>query len=94
MGVVDSIGREWRKYQESQYKYGDLASLTPADYDSFEKSTEAKPSKRVINSREDILAFAKAQNWVRLKRLKKDYAWLQLQCKKLGLNPDEARWLL
>jgi hypothetical protein len=41
-----------------------------------------------------IRAFLKSRNRRRWNRLESDFKWLQDEMKKIGLNPDDARFLL
>lgn len=56
----------------------------------FTASDERQPTL----TRERIIEKIKAKNAYRWWRLNHDYKWLQRQCKKMGLNPNEARELL
>lgn len=56
----------------------------------FEEAELRKPHP----SREAIIMRIKARNSYRWWRLQHDYKWLKRQCKKMGLNPEEARELL
>lgn len=94
MSWMNELKREFRKYEERQYKYGDRAPLSEADVDSFITASETKPNKKVVSSKEDIISHMKKSNWVRYRRLQKDYKWLQGRMRELGLNPEEARWIL
>ncbi len=45
-------------------------------------------------TRAKIRDFFQARNRWRWNRLQRDYAWLRKEMKKVGLNPEDARYLL
>ncbi len=45
-------------------------------------------------TRDKIRDFFQARNRWRWNRLQRDYAWLRKEMKKVGLNPEDARYLL
>ena len=59
----------------------------PADYE-----VKLLPPKKFDT--EMIWKHLKSKNLVRAYRVKSDYRWMQRELKKLGLNPEDARWLL
>jgi hypothetical protein len=59
----------------------------------FSAATEAdKPP--ALNTREQLITHLRHKNPVRVHRLRKDFKWMQKEMKKLGRNPEDARWLL
>lgn len=68
--------------------------VTEDEYDSwFAAAMEQDEPPKHLN-RNQLLAALRLRNPVRMRRLRKDYAWMQRQLKKLGANPEDARWLL
>lgn len=69
--------------------------LTDEDHDMWQEAATLRemdpPPPRTI---EEVRAKLKASNPVRWWYLKRDFAWAKRQMKKLGLNPEDARWLL
>ncbi len=45
-------------------------------------------------TRDKIRDFFQARNRWRWNRLQRDYAWLRKEMKKVGLNSEDARYLL
>lgn len=53
---------------------------------------DGRPPKLVDNrARQDYL---RAKNPVRWYRMKRDFKWAQRQLLKVGVDPEEVRWLL
>ena len=68
--------------------------LTEEDVADFLNS-EPKPPKGFTPLTFGALRLSLvAKNWVRMRRLDKDFAWMQKQLKKMNVDPEAARWLL
>ena len=66
--------------------------LTDADRGAFfDAATEQPPRPRTI---EQARLAIRNRNPVRWRRLQKEYRWMTKQAVKLGISPEEARWLL
>ncbi len=65
--------------------------LTEQDFDGFRAAADERPKPRTI---EDIRRRLTERNFVRMNRLQKEYRWMQREMKKMGLNPEDARWVL
>jgi hypothetical protein len=65
--------------------------LTDEDYDSFDQAADQRQPQL---SRGKIEAELNRRNHHRMWRLRRDYRWVQKQMGKMGLNPEDARWLL
>lgn len=46
------------------------------------------------HSRQQLVEWFSAHHSRRWNRLKKDHAWLRREMEKMGLNPEDARFLL
>ncbi len=75
----------------TQYKGVAPARATAAEIESFFDEAQSKPFNP--RTRNELRAWMQALNFVRWRRLEKDFAWMQREMKKLGLNPEDARWL-
>lgn len=65
---------------------------TSEELDSwFDDGKQVPPSN---HTRESIRSAIKSRNPVRFNRMMRDFRWMQKQMKKMGLNPEDARWLL
>lgn len=42
---------------------------------------------------DSLRGHMRSKNPVRWHRLRRDFAWMQREMRKLGLNPEDARWL-
>lgn len=56
--------------------------------------TEASYKPRSYRTRKAMIAYAKARNAARWKRLNADYAWLKQMMEEMGMNPEDAKTLL
>lgn len=65
--------------------------LTPDDVGSFFKAAE-KP-KPPVKDAAWVRKQLSVRNPVRWARLQRDYRWMQKSMKKMGLNPEEARYI-
>lgn len=82
-------------WKYAQYRAN--ATPRPVTDDEFESwfaaATEQDEPPKHLN-RKQLLMMLKVKNPIRMRRLRKDYAWMQRQLKKVGANPEDARWLL
>jgi hypothetical protein len=69
--------------------------LTNEDHLSWQTAQDIRqsepPAPRTI---EDARKRLQAANPVKYRFLKRDFKWAQKEMKKMGLNPEDARWLL
>lgn len=56
------------------------------------EAREGKPPPRVTT--EQWAAYLKAKNPARWYRMRKDFKWAQRMLLKIGVDPEEVRWLL
>lgn len=69
--------------------------LTEADRIGWDVAMDQRAaSKMRPQTREDIIRLIRNRNPLRWHGFVKDYKWVQKEMKKLGLNPDDARYLL
>lgn len=67
-------------------------TVTEVDREAWYLASQEAPPRSL--SREQLLTRLTMTNPVRMRRIRKDYAWMQRQLKKAGRNPEDARWLL
>lgn len=60
------------------------------DYDEIFANTYPVRERK----RKDIQTTIRESNPIRWARLQRDYRWVQRRMKKMGLNPEDARWIL
>lgn len=64
----------------------------------FPTEEEVKDWFRAAKARERIAMTVRqelrSRNKVRWNRLQGDFAWMQKELKKMGLNPEDARWYI
>lgn len=65
-------------------------NLNEDDVSGWMKAAE-KPIGPV--TQDDLRRHMRRVNFVRWRRLQKDFRWMMREMKKLGLNPEDARWL-
>lgn len=51
---------------------------------------ETEPPKNAEEIRQKI----RSRDFLRWRRLCKDFAWAQKQAEKMGINPEDVRWVL
>lgn len=69
--------------------------LTYEDRESWadaqdERMSAPPPPKKI----EDIQALIRNRNPVKWHQVRKDFRWVQKEMKRLGLNPEDARFIL
>lgn len=52
---------------------------------------DAKPPRKLDNQQR--VAYLKAKNPVRVSRMRRDFAWAQKHLIRMGVDPEEVRWL-
>ena len=82
----------WWSERPKNYKGQPPRTLTDEDKAGwFAAAMEQPRSPRTMESlREDV----RRRNPVRWRRLQRDIRWVRKEMKRLGLNPDEWRWIL
>ncbi len=76
-------------HDESKY-FDPPRPLTSNDIHSWmEAKTEGPP-----RGADEVRKRIRQANPVRWAHLQKEFAWAQKQAKKLGVNPEDVRWLL
>jgi hypothetical protein len=96
MGFWTDVKSEYNRLAELQARSipsedNSQAVLTESDVDSFLKAADERTKPKSIEQVREIL---RRKNPVRMARLQSDSRWLRRQMKKMGLNPEDARWLL
>lgn len=64
--------------------------VTPNELDSWFEAADARPKVGTKSVADRI----RSRNPFRWRRLLRDYRWAQKEMKRMGLNPEDARWLL
>lgn len=64
--------------------------LTSRDITDFYEASDARPFK----GRTSIARRIQKEHPYRFHALLRQYSWLRRKMKKMGYNPDDARWLL
>ena len=75
---------------DARHKGKSPRALSDKDIDSFFKEQRKPPAPMTLNR---LRTHMSRKNYARWRRLKKDFAWMQREMRKLGLNPEDARWL-
>lgn len=94
-GIRKALADAWREAGEQtrQRPPAQPRDLTAEDYASWDAALDARASMapRTI---EQTRAIIRAKNPIRWMQLQRDLRWVAKEMKKMGLNPDEARYLL
>lgn len=87
-----AVNKFERAYNEARFGKGPR-DLTDADYDAWSAAADEgfKPTIRTIQQAQTAL---RRINPVRWRQVQSDYKWVQKQMKRLGLNPEDARYIL
>lgn len=81
-GVTDrELGRQLRTESETR-------RVTDEELEGWDEAAATRSSS--VTQRR-IVASLRRTNYFRYRRLCKDFAWMQKQLKKMGLNPEDAR---
>jgi hypothetical protein len=60
----------------------------------FDEAIKADHKPMKPRTKQEITRYLSGKNPVRMRRLRKDFKWMQKMMVKLELNPEDARWLL
>lgn len=71
--------------------YVDLPPRFPTDEEVSAWFRSAESNMRVAMT---VRRELQSRNKVRWNRLQGDFAWMKKELKKMGLNPEDARWYL
>lgn len=66
---------------------------SPPPTDPFDMAANTKPAIKAPDKNEAI-RILRQKNFVRMSRMEKDFRWMKREMKKMGLNPEDARYLL
>lgn len=61
--------------------------------DALDMRENTAYSRIPLQTREDVIRAVRRTNPIKYGQIMRDYKWLQKQMKKLGLNPEDARYL-
>jgi len=88
--MADTFVAEWKKASKESNERRDLTEEDRLGW--YDAGTSRKgPADRTI---QDVRALVRNRNPVRWRQLQKNFKWVQKEMRKLGLNPEDARYLL
>jgi len=90
MGLLRDKFSEFALFLDALERGASPRSLDADDYSMFDRAVNERPPR--VN--QTVEQHMRKKNFFRWHRLKRDYRWLQRQMKKMGMNPEEARWYL
>lgn len=91
LGIFRTIEKIENSYNEARYG-SQPRPLQEEDLDDWELSTQGNmPNMR---SRAQVQAQLKARNPVKWKQIQGDIAWMKRHMKRMGLNPEDYRYIL
>jgi hypothetical protein len=86
--------KDWFQPPPPQPKPGPR-SITEDDVDGwFEAARQREEKPPYKKDRDTLRAYLEHRNRARWRRLEKDVAWAGQEIQKLGMNPEDVRWLL
>lgn len=90
MGNILQRLERWADRELQSYKDQQPRELTAEDRASFFEEGTRKPPRTTEQARQRIAD----SNPVRWARLQREFRWAQKRAKKMGINPEDVRWLL
>lgn len=69
-------------------------NLTPVDRNGWADAQDSRAMDKGPKDQESIRNLIRNRNPVRWWQLQRDFKWVQKEMKRLGLNPEDARFLL
>lgn len=95
MGLFADISVWWRTMEEAGHPPPNKPrDLTDEDRLAWDDALDQRARKTKPETLDDIRALIRHRNPIRWRNLQKDYRWVQKEMKKLGLNPEDARYIL
>lgn len=89
------MGRFAQAMDMLKYRGVPPRELWEGDYDGFFKAASTpNRDEPKGKTRDGIRARLLLDNPIRWRRLQRDYRWLEKRMKKLGANPEDARFIL
>jgi hypothetical protein len=99
MGFIRDFKRDFaaeyekeRAKREGRFQRRDLTPMDRLGWDDALSSREE--STMPPRTREEVIERVKAINPIRWRMMRRDFKWLQKEMHKMGLNPEDARFLL
>lgn len=79
---------------EQQMTPNERTRLSDSDVEGWDGALDARTYSRLpLRTREDVRKAIFRMNPIKYRQVMGDYRWLQRKMKKLGLNPEDARYL-
>jgi len=89
--MVDTFVQAWKQVEAQKNQRRDLTEADRLSWYDAGTSRSRGPADRTV---QDVQALIRNRNPVRWRQFKSHYRWVQKEMKKLGLNPEDARYLL
>ena len=89
--MADAFVTEWKKASKESNERRDLTEEDRLSWYDAGTSRPKGPADRTI---QDVRALVRNRNPVRWRQLQKNFKWVQKEMRKMGLNPEDARYLL
>lgn len=70
------------------------APATDEDRAGWFAAATAQPRQPALSTVQQLHGYLFHKNPIRMRRLRSDFNWMQKELKKMGRNPEDARWLL
>jgi hypothetical protein len=93
-GMLKYIADSWRESgEQTKRPPAKPRNLSVEDYAGWDAALDARASipPRTV---EQVRATIKMKNPIRWAQLQRDLRWVGKEMKKMGLNPEDARYLL
>ena len=95
MGLFADVSIWWRTMEEAgRPASNQRRDLTDEDRLAWDEAQDQRMRKTKPETLDDIRALIRHRNPIRWRQVQKDYRWVQKEMKRLGLNPEDARYIL
>ena len=92
MGLWTDFIVAYNSKRDEQRAKAEPRPLTEQDRVSWYSAQDRRTSN--LRDMDAVKALIRQRNPIRWRCLRKDFAWMQKEMKRLGLNPEDARYLL
>lgn len=96
MGMLDKAGRWLKEMEEAgrDQETSRLRNLTDDDRNAWADAQDSREKAIKPRTIQDVQVLIRNRNPIRWAQLQRDFRWMQKEMKRMGLNPEDARYIL
>lgn len=96
MGIMREVRSAWREAaaQQSTRQPNIRRDLTEEDRTGWQEAMDSREQSIKPRTIQDVQALLRHRNPIRWNQLRRDFRWMQKEMKRMGLNPEDARYIL